>query len=559
MKKEHAPDLLKFFLFRTGILEEPVEDKIQFAHLSFQEYLTALFLYNVGTAVDKKEITQELYQKLDNESWREVAHLYLSIDSERTFGKGHNRLLGYLNVKEDSHLIFLAEVLGTKEIPLSEDERKTWLTIIVFWKGLKPYVEIGELIKQEESNEDLMNLLITDFLELWPEINLNKEIEQCSNIITPKKRSLPGSQPRAYDQLQLIEKLNQSTFNAGNFLEGLLLLIEEISSSNLYNITPLDKYIIDRFYQLPLTLYSVMNISLFYLIKGLTDFLTINGLIVSSQINMKVLAIARPLANELDMANQLALTLRRRLVGYIARKLYQTKKEQAQAHARAHGGLHAADIVSRDMARYHDRIMVNIQHQANLDSQLVQVLAPARVLAMNLAIDRDMPWDWSLDLASYLAPYIEKHIVHLRELLRKENSKEKRKTLRRLTLTVLLHIFWYHMFFENLPHMKTSITTSDLTALIPWLSDLEAFIKGPLDELRPFLLKADEVWPMSPENEEYLRKYYSEAMKHPLSPLSSAQRLFEDMKEKGIEKVDIEPEAFAQWLEGELDKIEGKV
>ena len=47
IKAEHAEALLSFYLTRTGLLHEPEEERVQFSHLSFQEYLTARYIYRL--------------------------------------------------------------------------------------------------------------------------------------------------------------------------------------------------------------------------------------------------------------------------------------------------------------------------------------------------------------------------------------------------------------------------------------------------------------------------------------------------------------------------------
>ncbi len=86
----HAESLLGFYLTRTGLLHEPEDNKVQFSHLSFQEYLTARFIYRKvidnyfsALAIIKDEIMSRLTEKMYGR-WSEVILLFFSLSKATT-------------------------------------------------------------------------------------------------------------------------------------------------------------------------------------------------------------------------------------------------------------------------------------------------------------------------------------------------------------------------------------------------------------------------------------------------------------------------------------------
>lgn len=82
--------LLSFYLTRTGLLHEPEQDKIQFSHLSFQEFLTARYIYKeiIENFFKAKEIINEnIVSRLnhnDYSRWQEVILLFFSMNKTST-------------------------------------------------------------------------------------------------------------------------------------------------------------------------------------------------------------------------------------------------------------------------------------------------------------------------------------------------------------------------------------------------------------------------------------------------------------------------------------------
>jgi hypothetical protein len=193
-----------------------------------------------------------------------------------------------------------------------------------------------------------------------------------------------------------------------------------------------------------------------------------------------------------------------------------------------------------------------------LDLDLDLALALARALALDLARARALALDLdlALDLARALA--LEKQIIRLQRLLNNNaQSQPKLQQLGVLTLSILLYIVWYRLYYKKQSTMRTSITKDELKTLISWLSNPKALATEPSPVVKP-LLYHPEAW--RHQDEETLQWYereYPEAMNHPLAPLSIAKRLLKLMDDKGVDKIDISPEGFAKRLDEAMDEIGG--
>lgn len=93
---EEAEDLLNYFLHPAGLLVEPREGEISFAHLSFQEYLCAEDIQRRLTGRKFVEtFRNELIAWLDKPGWDEVGLLLLVIQKNQS-DDGHLELLELL-------------------------------------------------------------------------------------------------------------------------------------------------------------------------------------------------------------------------------------------------------------------------------------------------------------------------------------------------------------------------------------------------------------------------------------------------------------------------------
>ena len=132
-RPEHAEALTEYYLSRTGLLVETWAGRYQFAHLSFQEYLTARYLLNLaGGSVNLAEfMAARVLPRLGEEGWPEVAMMMLAIDAAER-GANYGGVLARLDRTDLGHLRFLSKVLAGEELPLSDAERRAWLLAWLF-------------------------------------------------------------------------------------------------------------------------------------------------------------------------------------------------------------------------------------------------------------------------------------------------------------------------------------------------------------------------------------------------------------------------------------------
>jgi hypothetical protein len=136
IRPEDAETLLGYFLHPTGLLIEPAEDRFQFAHLSFQEYLCAEYIHGRALALGSRRfldgIRTLLYENLGLPGWDEVGLLLLCIhagqgaQTERT---AHLELLTELNPAERHQGRLLVAALTGQELDFTEAERRRWLPL----------------------------------------------------------------------------------------------------------------------------------------------------------------------------------------------------------------------------------------------------------------------------------------------------------------------------------------------------------------------------------------------------------------------------------------------
>ena len=127
-----APALLNYFLYPAGLLVEPAEGQVQFAHLSFQEYLCAEFLYGRARVKGlKNHLETQLFNRLGQPGWIEVGLLLLTLHAEGTQNEGHFEVLGWLDPSDEYQAELLMGALTGRELPFSDEERKEWLPILM--------------------------------------------------------------------------------------------------------------------------------------------------------------------------------------------------------------------------------------------------------------------------------------------------------------------------------------------------------------------------------------------------------------------------------------------
>jgi hypothetical protein len=150
LKPGDASRLVDYFLHPTGLLVDPAEDRLQFAHLSFQEYLCAEYIHgrakSRGTRRFLDAIKELLYANLGLPGWDEVGLLLLCIhaaEGVQTDPNAHLELLAELDPADLPQARLLVAALTGKELDFADGERLRWLPVAVAAALVQPEAEIG--------------------------------------------------------------------------------------------------------------------------------------------------------------------------------------------------------------------------------------------------------------------------------------------------------------------------------------------------------------------------------------------------------------------------------
>ena len=111
-----ADDLLNYFLQPAGLLIEPAEQRLQFSHLSFQEYLCADFIKTTLGGFSLKSIFKnELLDRLNKPGWEEVGLLLLAILQAQD-NKSHLTALTWLDPSNAAQAQLLVSAISGGEL-----------------------------------------------------------------------------------------------------------------------------------------------------------------------------------------------------------------------------------------------------------------------------------------------------------------------------------------------------------------------------------------------------------------------------------------------------------
>ncbi|MBI5517070.1 MAG: NACHT domain-containing protein [Deltaproteobacteria bacterium] len=129
LRPAHAGAFARWALSRTGILAAHGGDRWHFGHLSFQEFLAAVYVLDRASAGADKPRTLErmLFSRLGDPAWHDVALLALSLDASRTAGAGPHEALARLSPEDNGHRAFVGWTLAGEELPLDASARDAWV------------------------------------------------------------------------------------------------------------------------------------------------------------------------------------------------------------------------------------------------------------------------------------------------------------------------------------------------------------------------------------------------------------------------------------------------
>jgi hypothetical protein len=200
IRSDDAKELTDYFIARTGLLVESREGSYQFGHLSFQEYLTALYALDRASGSDRKADAFEnlLLQRLGTLGWEEVVLLALAVDSTRTHGTGHRAVLAKLDPSRTAHIQLIGTILAGEEVPLEPLERLAWM---IAWtarawpdsrmRGLSGRGDAFAAIAQE-LNRGAIELLwhvVTDSIASGPQ-GVLEAVRGIADTLVPKDKAV---------------------------------------------------------------------------------------------------------------------------------------------------------------------------------------------------------------------------------------------------------------------------------------------------------------------------------------------------------------------------------
>lgn len=135
---EDAEALVDYLLHPASLLVEPVVGQIQFAHLSFQEYLCADYLQGRMSVRSNETFRNEIACRLTEPGWNEVALQAFAIHAEKTHNEGHLDLISQINIENVEEAQLLLDVVTGKEVPFSRTDRESYAPIIALSMLLHP-------------------------------------------------------------------------------------------------------------------------------------------------------------------------------------------------------------------------------------------------------------------------------------------------------------------------------------------------------------------------------------------------------------------------------------
>ncbi|MBF0402699.1 MAG: NACHT domain-containing protein, partial [Nitrospirae bacterium] len=223
-------EIIKYFLKRSGLIIEPKNGYYQFSHLTFQEYLTAARIYNNKQDDDNNYLKREIFDRLKQVGWHEVALLFFGMDKVR-IEKRQSKILQKLIEKDElSHHKFLIDLFTGMEHKISKNDVIKWLkTLVYVWvtrekvKGLYKY--LADAIKSDKMDE--IRKCIVDYMKkLSDKILHNDDLfyDSSDMIVDDKCNNVEllccNIEDTSLEQINLLENILLVGFFWHEFREG---------------------------------------------------------------------------------------------------------------------------------------------------------------------------------------------------------------------------------------------------------------------------------------------------------------------------------------------------
>ena len=172
IKVEDADDLLDYFLQPAGLLIEPAEQRLQFSHLSFQEYLCADF---INTTLNKGNLRltfeKHLLDDLDKPGWDEVGLLLLAILQAKD-NESHLHAMAWLDPSNEAQAQLLVSAISGGELGFRAQDNAAdladWAPLALACCLLHPRREWGSELAQNPQMRAPALKLLEQLFELEP-------------------------------------------------------------------------------------------------------------------------------------------------------------------------------------------------------------------------------------------------------------------------------------------------------------------------------------------------------------------------------------------------------
>ena len=176
IKVADADDLLNYFLQPAGLLIEPAEQRLQFSHLSFQEYLCADFINTTLSGGDlRSAFEQYLLPQLDQPGWDEVGLLLLAI-LQATDNSSYLRTMAWLDPSNEAQAQLLVSAISGGELGFRAEENAAdladWAPLALACCLLHPMKQFGFMLSWNQQLQKPALELLERLFEIKPKFCL---------------------------------------------------------------------------------------------------------------------------------------------------------------------------------------------------------------------------------------------------------------------------------------------------------------------------------------------------------------------------------------------------
>ena len=176
IKVADADDLLNYFLQPAGLLIEPAEQRLQFSHLSFQEYLCADFINTtLGAGARRSDFKKRLLKQLEQPGWDEVGLLLLAILQAKD-NESHLHAMAWLDPSIAAQAQLLVSAISGGELGFRAQENAAdladWAPLALACCLLHPMKQFGFMLSWNQQLQKPALELLERLFEIKPKFCL---------------------------------------------------------------------------------------------------------------------------------------------------------------------------------------------------------------------------------------------------------------------------------------------------------------------------------------------------------------------------------------------------